>query len=553
MNSFIRNNILLILIILLACILRFHLLTTIPVGFTDDEAAFGYNAYSVLKTGHDEWGRHLPFPVFESFGDWKLVFYLYLVTASQFFLGLTVFATRFPSALFGVLAVFATYLLTKEFFKKKVALVASLLLAISPWHIAASRNAFESDLLIFTITLGTYFFIKSLKKKNYLFLGILMYSMSFYIYRSAWVFIPVFMGTLIFLYRKYFRIQKKFLLKNIIIFLFLLLPLVSTFITFKGQSRFFQESFIFGIQNQGINSEINERRGDCNQLFKSFICKTVYNKYSFYFSKYLDNLVSNISPTTYYQSINTTGYQSFSPRGYFYTFEYFLILPGIYFLLKNKQKSTKVLFFWIIIAVLSPSITGVGNPGRLNIIMPIPQIVTALGLVYLSKIFQKKYLKYMFISIIACIVFMSFFRFVIDTLSYYPKYTARYQRYGYKELFQFIESQKSNYSQVIISRRSDDAKQYIHYLFFTKYDPAKYQNNVSTSTDKDGWRSIDQIDNIKFYASTPSLGDIPANSLIVTGDNELASNNLPLIYKIDDPKGDRLFNVYQLNPNIYEK
>ncbi len=106
----------------MALILRFMALTTIPIGFNDDEAAFGYNAYSVLKTGHDEWGKYFPFPVFESFGDWKLVFYLYLVSLSQFLLGVTVFATRFPSALFGVLAVFATYLLTKEFFEKKLLL-----------------------------------------------------------------------------------------------------------------------------------------------------------------------------------------------------------------------------------------------------------------------------------------------------------------------------------------------------------------------------------------------------------------------------------------------
>lgn len=547
MTIFIRNNIFLILIIVLALILRFMALTTIPIGFNDDEAAFGYNAYSVLKTGHDEWGKYFPFPVFESFGDWKLVFYLYLVSLSQFLLGVTVFATRFPSALFGVLAVFATYLLTKEFFEKKTALVASLLLAISPWHIAASRNAFESDALIFTITLGTYFFIKGMKEKYYLFFGFLLYAISFYIYRSAWVFVPVLIATLIFLYRKYLKAQKIFLLKNIIIFVLLLFPLISTFFTFKGQSRFFQESFIFGIQNIGINNEINQRRGDCSQVYKSIICRATYNKYSFYFSKFLDNFMSNLSPQTFYQNINTTGYQSFSPRGYFYTFEFYLFLPGIYFLLKSKKNASKVLIAWIAIAVISPSITGVGNPGRLNIIMPIPQIISAVGLIYLVQIFKNKYFRFIFVSIAVSIIFLSFFRFVVDTTSFYPKYTARYQRYGYKELFQFVESQKSNHSQIIVSRRSDDAKQYIHYLFFTKYNPAKYQNSVSISRDKDGWRSIDQIDNIKFYASIPSLKDLSADSLVVTGDKELSDNKLLLIYKIDSPKGDRLFNVYKLN------
>jgi hypothetical protein len=70
--KFLKENFLLILIIFLAISLRFINLSTIPIGFNDDEAAFGYNAYSILKAGRDEWGRFLPFPVFESFGDWKL-------------------------------------------------------------------------------------------------------------------------------------------------------------------------------------------------------------------------------------------------------------------------------------------------------------------------------------------------------------------------------------------------------------------------------------------------------------------------------------------------
>ena len=50
------SKILLPLIIALAVVLRFYNLSQVPIGFNDDEAAFGYNAYSILKTGRDEWG-----------------------------------------------------------------------------------------------------------------------------------------------------------------------------------------------------------------------------------------------------------------------------------------------------------------------------------------------------------------------------------------------------------------------------------------------------------------------------------------------------------------
>src|SRR3989344_5183236 len=117
MKKIFKENLFLIFIILLAVILRFYNLSTIPVGFNDDEAAFGYNAYSILKTGRDEWVRFLPFPVFESFGDWKLVGYLYPVVLSQFIFGVNEFATRVPSAIFGVFAIISTYFLTKKLFE----------------------------------------------------------------------------------------------------------------------------------------------------------------------------------------------------------------------------------------------------------------------------------------------------------------------------------------------------------------------------------------------------------------------------------------------------
>ncbi|MBI2599048.1 hypothetical protein HYW40_02425, partial [Candidatus Curtissbacteria bacterium] len=111
------EKLILLSIIILSALLRLINLGTIPIGFNDDEAAFGYNAHSILKTGKDEWGRFFPFPAFESFGDWKLVGYLYPVVVSQAVFGENEFATRFPSAAFGIAAIFTTYLLSKKLFE----------------------------------------------------------------------------------------------------------------------------------------------------------------------------------------------------------------------------------------------------------------------------------------------------------------------------------------------------------------------------------------------------------------------------------------------------
>ena len=103
----------LILIILLAAVLRFYKLGQVPSGFVNDEAAFGYNAYSLLKTGKDEFGKAWPI-IFRSFGEGKLPVYVYLTVPSVAIFGLNEFAVRLPSALFGVLTVFMLYLLGLE-------------------------------------------------------------------------------------------------------------------------------------------------------------------------------------------------------------------------------------------------------------------------------------------------------------------------------------------------------------------------------------------------------------------------------------------------------
>ena len=100
----------LVLIIVLAAFLRFYQLGVNPPGLNWDETAHGYNAYSILKTGRDEYGYFMPLS-FRSFDDYKPPLYTYLVVPSVAIFGLNSFAVRFPSALLGVLAVLFTYLM----------------------------------------------------------------------------------------------------------------------------------------------------------------------------------------------------------------------------------------------------------------------------------------------------------------------------------------------------------------------------------------------------------------------------------------------------------
>ena len=228
------------LIVVLAFLLRVLWLESYPVGFTPDEASFGYDAYSLLMTGKDQWGHTLPL-VLESFGDFKSPFYSYITVPLIAIFGFTKFATRLPNALLGTGAVLVTYLLVREIrrvsFKKfeilndnqrstllKLETVASFLLAISPWHVMMSRGAFEANLTTFLLPLGIYLFLLGSKNAKYLILSAIVFGLNLFTYHSAKFVTPLVFTSLIFIFSKEIS-GKKFIVPASIFAAFLALTI----------------------------------------------------------------------------------------------------------------------------------------------------------------------------------------------------------------------------------------------------------------------------------------------------------------------------------------
>ena len=100
----------------MATVLRLWQLGNIPPSPDWDEAAIGYDAYSIIHTGSDQFGKYLPV-VLRSFDDYKPAFYAYLTIPSILIFGLNVFGVRLPSAIFGILSVLAVFFLLGEYSK----------------------------------------------------------------------------------------------------------------------------------------------------------------------------------------------------------------------------------------------------------------------------------------------------------------------------------------------------------------------------------------------------------------------------------------------------
>ncbi|MGH2599166.1 MAG: glycosyltransferase family 39 protein, partial [Dehalococcoidia bacterium] len=151
------------IVLVTSTVLRLAWLGSIPAGLSHDETAKGYDAWSVLHTGRDQYGEWFPI-VFRAIGDQREALLPYLIVLSEAVLGPTDLAVRLPTALAGIALIGVLFLLGRELFDTRAGLIAAALLAVSPWHVQVSRLAFRAGLLPLATALGLWLFLVALRR-----------------------------------------------------------------------------------------------------------------------------------------------------------------------------------------------------------------------------------------------------------------------------------------------------------------------------------------------------------------------------------------------------
>lgn len=474
-----KDKLVLFFIILLAFVLRFYKLGVIPPSLNWDETAHGYNAYSILKTGKDEYGYKMPLS-FRSFDDYKPPLYTYLVVPSVAVFGLTDFAVRFPSATIGVLAVLFTYFMVYELFKNKsIALLSAFFLCISPWHLQFSRVAFETNSAIFFSVFGTWAFLRGVSGQGkkiiaWMSAAAIAFGLNLFMYHNARVFIPIFSLALLIPFRKFLFENKKYLIVPILIssaFVVLLIPIIFSIsgqLRFKGTAIFYDQSPVFK------SSELIE---DDRQANQELIGKIIHNRRFVYIPILIENYLSHFKPTFLFLTADMERHHA-PQMGLLYLWDLPFILAGIYFLISKKFKlyTKAIVFWWFLIAPIASSVTwGVPHSLRSEIFLPTFQIFSAVGVYTLYSNATKKRL---FLGIVglALIANVAFYLH-----QYYFHMSFEFSRswlYGRKEAALFSDSIKQNYDRVIVSTKVDQPHEF--WLYYLKYDPKKYQEEGGT-------------------------------------------------------------------------
>lgn len=485
----------LLFVLLLAIFLRVYKIDSIPPGLTWDEASLGYNAYSILKTGRDEYGNFLPMTL-KSFGDYKPAFYTYTVIPFVAILGLNEFAVRLPSVLAGVGFVVLVYLLVLELFKRKwLAASAAFMAAISPLSIQFSRAAFESNLALFINVLGVYLFVKALKNKYLYIFSALCFIISLLTYQSSRIFVPMLLIGLYVILRQSVKLGRWF---NLGLGLFSVsAAVILTLVVFFGQTSRFQTNNFFAYQRS--DEQISLISGEDGFSKDGFIFQHLHGEWFAYTRGLFERYLIYFSPIMLFIDGDYSGRHRVPDLGMLYYFSALLIPLGIYYIYKNNSSGSKLIFFWLAIAAIPAVLSRdlINSVRALNIAFPFV-VLEGAGLYFLvSLINKRKIFFYSGLLIIFMLIFVNLAIYLDRLLIHAPKSYSQFWLYGYKSAFSLADVRVfGKYNKVVISDKY--GQPYIYYLFYTRYDPAKFQAQATLEQLTVDVGTIRRIDNIEF-------------------------------------------------------
>lgn len=196
----------------------------LPPGLNPDEASTGIEALYVGQYGTDRNGVSLPVK-FISWGSGQDVLYAYLLAPLVAWWGLGPTLVRLPMLIFGIAAMPLMYLVARQLFGARAGLWATLLLAISPWHILLSRWALDSNLLPFFFIAAFASLLQGLQRPMWLLLAGLLFGICMYAYGTAYAVVPLFLVLVVFIDSRWRILSRRHLTLAVLLYALVAAPI----------------------------------------------------------------------------------------------------------------------------------------------------------------------------------------------------------------------------------------------------------------------------------------------------------------------------------------
>ncbi len=451
-------------------IVRFIFLDIIPNSIGGDELNYVLTAKSAALTGKDltqTW--NLLFLFFFNYppgqNQAELLYFLQIPFVG--FVNSSLFSTRIVNLFFGIGLVFMIYLIAKEIFDKKTALIAGLVASFNPWLIYIGRTAYEGTAAIFFYCLAFYILLIAKNKKILFSIPVLFIAFYSYIGTKI-IFLPVVVVTLIYLY--FFVNKKKFGKYYLIVFGFCF-ALVSFFAFTVLTSSNSRVSELISLNAPQIASEVNYQRQ--NSITMPFT-EIFENKYT----QMLRIMITKLFKVFSFDYLFISGdyFFSITRNGLFYVLDLFFIILGFLFLFSKKRKLFIFLSILILITVI-PQILHSANIDNftyhLNLMFPFMILIIAYGI---STFFEglKGKLLY-FAGFITAVIYLFLISYFLNTYFFQHPLMGNFD-FRLRILSKYI----SIYHNEKINVHSTNGKDYFtKYLFYSDKLIKKNKDEIS--------------------------------------------------------------------------
>lgn len=484
MKNDVITKCLIIGILILALVLRVYKLESVPPSISWDEAAVGYNSWTIANYGRDEYGKFFPL-FFRSFRDDKHPVHIYATAISTKFLGLNEFSTRLQAALFGVFNVLLVYFLAKILFKKEtIGLAAAFFLAISPYNLHFSRFNHEANFVLVFFLSGLVLFHLSFKWRILLPISFFSFIICFLTYHPAKIVVPITIFTLVLLYFKKIFVNKKGIISSfLILFIFILILWANP--QLLGTARVSQTSLGKSEVEKTKLFQLthNELLGKAN---------LVAIQYSWHFSPQFLFISGDKNP------------RLSSQTGEFYKIDVIFLLAGLLILIFKRSKEGLLLLVWFLIAPVPSSLVGEApHAARASFMMGSWHLISAVGLYFIIRLFKRPIFKLMVTVVTVVILALSLQHYLSY---YYGEYAKRYAiewQYGMKQIVEFIKEHKE-YDQVFMT--DIRSQPYIFFLYYLRLPLPDYLYAViyNNNLENRSYNNVASFDRFSFGGWDPT-------------------------------------------------
>lgn len=478
----------LVLIVAAGFLLRLYGSTLMPLY--GDELTLVYDAYSILKTGHDQNGVFLPLTF--QMAEGRPAGYVYFSIPFVAIFGSTLLGARMLSILSGVGIIILIYLLGRKLVNEKVGLLSAALFSISPWGIQLGSGGFETHFALFLTLLGVVLFLNSKSKPYFLPLSALSLGLAIHTYSTYKLTVPLLILTLIFFVgRLRSWSEKKFVSWAAAAVIVVGLSgglLINQALTAGSEGRFLNlNAFSREDLREQIVQKVNTERSldRLPERLPSFF----HNRNLEYAFVISESFVNNFSPEFLFWHGDGNPRHNGATMGELYPIELLFVLTGLFYLAGIKRGPLKLMVPWLLIAPLPATLLLETHALRSSLMLPPLILLSAVGIYYLWNLAGSGKVKWVLpvVFLVQFLIFADRFYFLA------PQSFGRFWSYPAKVVSDKVLENKNKFDYIVLSDSLDNIE--FAYPVYTQVDPKVVieQNSKPDRLDKYTFKRFDNV------------------------------------------------------------